>query len=324
MKKIYLLAATLPPLILFALLVGATQVDQAWATIFSFDFTSSALDSQIIWQIRAPRVIAAVLIGAILGIAGSLSQAATNNPLADPALLGTTAGAAAGVVIGIATNLISLNSLTAVVAATIGAMLATLLTFSLARSALQLIIMGITVSALLTALVGVAISLVERQDLRSITFWSLGSLALVVPSDLPTLLALVILIFVAARILAPQLDLLSLGDSAVRHIGRDPQRIRLLAFLTLSVAIAASVSTVGTIAFLALAAPHIARFMVGPRQRHLVVASAVIGSLILLISDTAARSIAPPQELPIGVLIAIFAAPLLILALKKGQMQWRS
>ncbi len=324
MKKIYLLAATLPPLILLALSLGATQVDQVWATILSFDFTSTALDSQIIWQIRAPRVIAAVLIGAILGIAGSLSQAATNNPLADPALLGTTAGAAAGVVIGIATNLISLNSLAAVVAATIGAMLATLLTFSLARSALQLIIMGVTVSALLTALVGIAISLVERQDLRSITFWSLGSLALIVPSDLLALLVVVILIFLAAHTLAPQLDLLSLGDSAVRHIGRDPQRIRLLAFLALSVAVAASVSTVGTIAFLALAAPHIARFMVGPRQRHLIVASAVIGSLILLISDTAARSIAPPQELPIGVLIAIFAAPLLILALKKGQMQWRS
>jgi iron complex transport system permease protein len=323
-KKIYLLAATLPPLILLALSLGATQVDQVWATILSFDFTSTALDSQIIWQIRAPRVIAAVLIGAILGIAGSLSQAATNNPLADPALLGTTAGAAAGVVIGIATNLISLNSLAAVVAATIGAMLATLLTFSLARSALQLIIMGVTVSALLTALVGIAISLVERQDLRSITFWSLGSLALIVPSDLLALLVVVILIFLAAHTLAPQLDLLSLGDSAVRHIGRDPQRIRLLAFLALSVAVAASVSTVGTIAFLALAAPHIARFMVGPRQRHLIVASAVIGSLILLISDTAARSIAPPQELPIGVLIAIFAAPLLILALKKGQMQWRS
>jgi len=323
-KKIYLLAATLPPLILLALSLGATQVDQVWATILSFDFTSTALDSQIIWQIRAPRVIAAGLIGAILGIAGSLSQAATNNPLADPALLGTTAGAAAGVVIGIATNLISLNSLAAVVAATIGAMLATLLTFSLARSALQLIIMGVTVSALLTALVGIAISLVERQDLRSITFWSLGSLALIVPSDLLALLVVVILIFLAAHTLAPQLDLLSLGDSAVRHIGRDPQRIRLLAFLALSVAVAASVSTVGTIAFLALAAPHIARFMVGPRQRHLIVASAVIGSLILLISDTAARSIAPPQELPIGVLIAIFAAPLLILALKKGQMQWRS
>jgi len=323
-KKIYLLAATLPPLILLALSLGATQVDQVWATILSFDFTSTALDSQIIWQIRAPRVIAAGLIGAILGIAGSLSQAATNNPLADPALLGTTAGAAAGVVIGIATNLISLNSLAAVVAATIGAMLATLLTFSLARSALQLIIMGVTVSALLTALVGIAISLVERQDLRSITFWSLGSLALIVPSDLLALLVVVILIFLAAHTLAPQLDLLSLGDSAVRHIGRDPQRIRLLAFLALSVAVAASVSTVGTIAFLALAAPHIARFIVGPRHRNLLIASAVIGSIILVLADTAARSIAPPQDLPIGVLIAIFAAPLLILALKKGQMQWRS
>jgi iron complex transport system permease protein len=322
-KRIYLLASSLPLLILLALSIGATQVDQVWSTIFAFDFTSSELENQIIWEIRAPRVIAAVIIGAILGIAGSLSQAATNNPLADPALLGTTAGAAAGVVIGIATNLISLNSIAAVVAAAIGAMLATLLTFSLSRSALQLIIMGISVSALLTAVVGIAISLIDRPDLRSITFWSLGSLALVGPSDLLTLSIVAIIIFILALVLAPQLDLLSLGDNSVRHIGRDPQRIRLLAFLALSVAIAASVSTVGTIAFLALAAPHIARFIVGPRQRKLLIASAVIGSLILLIADTAARSIAPPQELPIGVLIAIFAAPLLILALKRGQMQWR-
>jgi iron complex transport system permease protein len=97
----------------------------------------------------------------------------------------------------------------------------------------------------------------------------------------------------------------------------------LIAFLTLSVAIAASVSTVGTIAFLALAAPHIARFIVGPRHRTLLIAAAVIGAVILLLADTAARSIAPPQDLPIGILVAILAAPLLILTLKKGQMQWR-
>jgi iron complex transport system permease protein len=322
-KKIYLLASSLPLLTLLALSIGATEVDQVWATIFSFDFTSLDLENQIIWEIRAPRVLAAVIIGAILGIAGSLSQAATNNPLADPALLGTTAGAAAGVIIGIATNLVSLNSIAAVVAAAIGAMLATLLTFSLSRSALQLIIMGISVSALLTAVVGISISLLERPDLRSITFWSLGSLSLVGQSDLITLSIIAIIVFISALFLAPQLDLLSLGDNSVRHIGHNPQRIRLLAFLALSVAIAASVSTVGTIAFLALAAPHIARFIVGPRQRNLLVASAVIGALILLVADTAARSIAPPQELPISVLIAIFAAPLLILALKRGQMQWR-
>jgi iron complex transport system permease protein len=322
-KKIYVLASAIPLLLLIALAIGATEVNHVWSAIFAFDFNSESLDDQIIWQIRAPRVIAAILIGAILGIAGSLSQAATNNPLADPALLGTTAGAAAGVVIGVATNLVSLGSFSAVIAAAIGALAATLFTFWLARSALQLIIMGISISAILTALVGIAISLIDRSDLRSITFWSLGSLALIASSDLFILIAVAALALLVALKLSPQLDLLSLGDSAVRHIGRDPQRIRFIAFLTLSVAVAASVSTVGTIAFLALAAPHIARFIVGPRHRNLLIASAVIGSIILLLADTAARSIAPPQDLPIGILIALCAAPLLILALKKGAKQWR-
>lgn len=323
MKKIYILASGIPLLLLLALAIGVTEVNQVWSVIFAFDYKSESLDDQIIWQIRAPRVIAAILIGAILGIAGSLSQSATNNPLADPALLGTTAGAAAGVVIGVATNLVSLGSFTAVIAAAIGAMAATLFTFWLARSALQLIIMGISVSAILTAFIGIAISLIDRSDLRSISFWSLGSLALIAFSDLLTLIAVAVIVLLVALNLSSQLDLLSLGDSAVRHVGRDPQRIRLIAFLTLSLAVAASVSTVGTIAFLALAAPHIARFIVGPRHRNLLIAAAVIGSIILLLADTAARSIAPPQDLPIGILIALFAAPLLILALKKGAMQWR-
>lgn len=323
MKKIYILASGIPLLLPLALAIGVTEVNQVWSVIFAFDYKSESLDDQIIWQIRAPRVIAAILIGAILGIAGSLSQSATNNPLADPALLGTTAGAAAGVVIGVATNLVSLGSFTAVIAAAIGAMAATLFTFWLARSALQLIIMGISVSAILTAFIGIAISLIDRSDLRSISFWSLGSLALIAFSDLLTLIAVAVIVLLVALNQSSQLDLLSLGDSAVRHVGRDPQRIRLIAFLTLSLAIAASVSTVGTIAFLALAAPHIARFIVGPRHRNLLIAAAVIGSIILLLADTAARSIAPPQDLPIGILIALFAAPLLILALKKGAMQWR-
>jgi iron complex transport system permease protein len=132
-----------------------------------------------------------------------------------------------------------------------------------------------------------------------------------------------ITIFLSARVLSPQLDLLSLGDVQVRHSGREPQRIRLIAFLILSVAIATAVSQVGTIAFLALAAPHIARFLIGPSHRYLVGAAAVIGALMLLIADTAARSVAPPQDLPIGLLISLIGAPVLILALKRGGVQWR-
>lgn len=323
MKKIYLLAIAVLALAFVALSLGATSVSDVWASILNPNFGSSEISDQIIWQIRAPRIVGAVLLGAILAIAGVLAQGSTNNPLADPAFLGTTAGAALGVVIGVLTNAVNIASIGAIGWATCGALLSTLLTFWLARNAMQLIIIGIAVSATLTALVGIAITIADRSDVRSVTFWSLGSLSLLTWSNIALLVVVAIVVFASARILSPQLDLLSLGDSQVRHSGRSPQRIRLIAFLILSVAIATSVSQVGTISFLALAAPHIARFLIGPRHRYLVGAAALIGALILLIADTAARSIAPPQDLPIGLLISIIGAPVLILALKRGGVQWR-
>ena len=323
MRKIYVLAVVVVALAVVALSVGATSVDNVWAAILSPNFGSTELSDQIIWQIRAPRILGALLLGATLAIAGVLAQGSTNNPLADPAFLGTTAGAALGVVIGVLTNAVNIASIGSIAWATFGALLATLLTFWLARNALQLIIIGIAVSATLSAIVGIAITVADRSDVRSVMFWSLGSLSLLTWSNVVVLAVVAITIFLGARTLAPQLDLLSLGDAQVRHSGRDPQRIRLIAFVILSIAIATAVSQVGTIAFLALAAPHIARFLVGPSHRYLVGAAAVIGALILLIADTAARSIAPPQDLPIGLLISLIGAPVLILALKRGGVQWR-
>lgn len=323
MRKIYLLATAVGVLALVALSLGATSVNDVWAVILSPNFDSSELSDQIIWQIRAPRILGAVILGATLAIAGVLAQGSTNNPLADPAFLGTTAGAALGVVIGVLSNAVNIASIGSIGWATCGALLSTLLTFWLARNALQLIIIGIAVSATLSAIVGIAITVADRSDARSVTFWSLGSLALLTWSNVALLAVVAAAVFVSARILSPQLDLLSLGDSQVRHGGRDPQRIRLIAFLILSIAIATAVSQVGTISFLALAAPHIARFLVGPSHRHLVGAAAVIGALILLVADTAARSVAAPQDLPIGLLISLIGAPVLILALKRGGVQWR-
>jgi iron complex transport system permease protein len=323
MRKIYALVLVVIALALVALSVGATSVDSVWAQIFTPNFQSSDLSDQIIWQIRAPRILGAIILGIILAVAGVLAQGSTNNPLADPAFLGTTAGAALGVVIGVLTNAVNIASIGSIGWAACGALLSTLLTFWLARNALQLIIIGIAVSATLTAIVGIAITVADRSDVRSVTFWSFGSLSLLTWSSVAVIAVVALPVVVSARILAPQLDLLSLGDAAVRHSGRDPQRIRLIAFLIFSIAIATAVSQVGTISFLALAAPHIARFLVGPSHRHLVAAAAIIGALILLVADTAARSIAPPQDLPIGLLISLIGAPVLILALKRGGVQWR-
>jgi iron complex transport system permease protein len=323
MRKIYALALVVVALALVALSVGATSLDSVWAQIFTPNFQSSDVSDQIIWQIRAPRILGAIILGIILAVAGVLAQGSTNNPLADPAFLGTTAGAALGVVIGVLTNAVNIASIGSIGWAACGALLSTLLTFWLARNALQLIIIGIAVSATLTAIVGIAITVADRSDVRSVTFWSFGSLSLVTWSSVAVIAVVALPVLVSARVLAPQLDLLSLGDAAVRHSGRDPQRIRLIAFLIFSIAIATAVSQVGTISFLALAAPHIARFLVGPSHRHLVAAAAIIGALILLVADTAARSIAPPQDLPIGLLISLIGAPVLILALKRGGVQWR-
>jgi iron complex transport system permease protein len=323
MKKINALAVVVVALAIISLSLGATSVDSVWSHIFAPNFQSSNVADQIIWQIRAPRIVGAIILGMILAVAGVLAQGSTNNPLADPAFLGTTAGAALGVVIGVLTNAVNIASIGAIGWAAVGALLSTLLTFWLARNALQLIIIGIAVSATLTAIVGIAITVADRSDVRSVTFWSLGSLSLLTWASIIVLAVVALPILVSARILAPQLDLLSLGDASVRHSGRDPQRIRLGAFLILSIAIATAVSQVGTISFLALAAPHIARFLVGPSHRRLIAAAAIIGALILLVADTAARSIAPPQDLPIGLLISLIGAPILILALKRGGVQWR-
>lgn len=323
MKRYLPLLISLVAFSLFALSLGAADISQVWSYVLNPFHDVNSASHQIIWQIRAPRIGAAILVGLCLGIAGVLAQGSTNNPLADPAILGTSAGAAVGVLTGVIFNIVTIGSVGAVLFAAIGALLATLLTFSLARSALQLITIGIGVSAILTAIVGLALSIVSRPDARSVSFWSFGSLALVTPKTLLVLLPVAIICALLAWKLAPTIDLLSLGDESVRHMGFDPQKIRLRSFVVLATLVAVTVSTVGAIAFLALAAPHIARYLVGPQNRRLVYFSAVIGALILLIADTASRALVPPNELPIGLLTSLVGAPILILTLKKGGDIWR-
>ena len=324
MTKRYLLLILFIALFsLFALSLGAAQISDVWSYVINPFHDINSSSHQIIWEIRAPRIGAALLIGACLGIAGVLAQGSTNNPLADPAILGTSAGAALGVVIGVLFSVVTIGSIGAILFAAIGALLATLLTFSLARSALQLITIGIGVSAILTAVVGLGLSMISRPDARSVSFWSFGSLALVTPSTLVILLPVMCFASLLAWKIAPSIDLLSLGDESVRHMGFDPQKIRLRSFALLAVLIAATVSSVGSIAFLALAAPHIARFLIGPQNRKLVFYSGAIGALILLIADTASRALVPPNELPIGLLTSLLGAPILILTLKRGGDIWR-
>jgi iron complex transport system permease protein len=306
---------------LFALSIGSAELESPWK--FIFDRSLTGIGHDIIWDIRYPRVIAALLVGMALGVAGALSQSATNNPLADPSIIGTSAGASLGASLAVVLGFASIGTFGTTVAATIGALIASLATFALSRSALQLVIVGIATSALFTAFTGLMISMADKPEARSISFWSFGSLALANSHTLTLLVPLVIITSILGWYYSQQLDLLVLGDREVGHLGFNPQRMRLIAFILISVLIATAVSTVGSIAFIALAAPHITRYLIGPSNRPLMIGSAVIGAGLLLVADTAARAIAPPIELPIGLITSLIGAPILILILRKSGEVWR-
>ena len=312
-------------MVAISLSVGAAQIDGLVSALFNPGANTSA--AEILWQIRIPRMITALIVGAALGVAGTLAQGATNNPLAEPAILGTSAGAALAVVIGVMANVVVIGSIAAMVIAAIGALLATLLTLRFATldrsvSPLNLVIIGLAFSATISAIVGILTTAISRSDARSISFWSFGSLALTNSSDLLPLLIFTVTGIVIALWIAPRLDLLSLGDATAKHLGIDPRKVRRIALIALAILIGAAVSTVGTISFLGLAAPHIARLVGGPKHRPLIVQSALLGATILLIADTLARTIAAPNELNVGLFTALIGAPILALLVRNRQSSW--
>jgi iron complex transport system permease protein len=322
MKK-WLPALLLAAAFITSLYVGATQIDDFWSALINPG------SNEILWQIRFPRVTAAVIVGAALGVAGLLAQGACNNAVAEPAILGTAAGASFGAVLAISSGLVEVGTIGAIACGTIGALLTTSLTFKLAAirgalSSFALIIVGIAVSAIFTSFVGIASAMVSRADARSISFWSFGSLALVTPDNLIGIAVTTVIGIAIAWIIAPALDRLSLGDATAFHLGVNVARIRLVALIALSILAGGAVSTVGSIAFIGLAAPHIARFIFGPSHRTLVMHSAIIGGLIVVVADTLSRTIAQPNELPIGLATALLGAPVLIALVAFKNNIWRT
>ena len=306
---------------LFSLSVGSAPIHSPWHYILHPGLSGN--EHQIIWSIRFPRILSALLVGFGLGVAGALAQSATNNPLADPSIIGTSSGASLGAVFAVITGIATIGSPIVSLFAIGGALLATVIAFALSKSALQLVIVGIAVSAVISAISGLLISTSSNSGARSISFWSLGSLALANTDTVAILAPVILVTSVFGWWMSQQMDLLVLGDREVRHLGFSARTIRFQGFIVISILVATSVSVVGSIAFLALAAPHITRFLIGPTNRPLVIGSAVIGAGLLLLADTAARTIAPPYELPIGLITSLIGAPILIVMLRKNSQVWR-
>lgn len=274
----------------------------------------AALDLQerLVSDVRAPRAGLAALVGAVLAIVGTVLQALVRNPLADPAILGGTAGAGLGAVCVLVLG--ASGGVTLSVGAFAGSAFGFGLTFLLAvrgggLSPLRLVLSGIAVSFLLGAVTNLVVLRGDDRRLRSALFWQLGSVAqarwadLLLPAVALTLGALLLV----AR--ARRLDLLSFGDLTAQALGVSPGRLRAELFVLTSVLTGICVALAGGVGFVALVVPHAVRLLVGPSHRRVVPLSALVGAGFLVWADTAARVLAEPADLPLGVVTALVGAP---------------
>ncbi|MFE9583832.1 FecCD family ABC transporter permease [Streptomyces microflavus] len=276
----------------------------------------------VLWNVRLPRVVLALLVGASLGCAGALMQGVFGNPLAEPGVIGISAGAAVGAVASIALGLTFFGNWTITVFAFVAGLATVLLVYTLSRSGgrtevVTLILTGIAVNAFAGALIGLFIFFADNAQITQITFWQLGSLS---QATWPKVLA-VLPCAVAGLLIAPfyarKLDLLALGERPARHLGVDVERLRILLVLVVALLTAAAVAVAGIISFVGLLVPHLLRMANGPGHRFLIPGSALGGALVLVAGDLAARTVAAPAELPLGVLTALFGSPFFFWLLRR-------
>ncbi len=281
--------------------------------------------NEVVWNIRAPRIVLALIVGAGLAAAGVMLQGSLRNPLADPALIGVSAAAALGCVAGAALG-VPFGTVGAAVAATIGAALAMTLVVSVSTrdgrpEVVSLLLAGVAVSAFAAALVAILVATSPDAGVRSLVFWTTGSLSLATWPGVLTVSPFVLLGLALAATTPRALDVLALGDRDATAVGIDVRSVRIRAQAAVVLLIAAGVAVVGVIAFIGLVIPHAVRLLIGPRTAPLLVMSTLFGAALLLLADTVARTVANPIEIPVGAVTALIGAPVFFLLLWRTRRQ---
>lgn len=325
-----LLAAT----IVFSLASGASDASASavFLDLIGWSDAVTARDRIIIYDIRLPRVLLGALVGAALAVSGAVMQGLFRNPLADPGLVGVSSGAALGAVSVIVlgstllaplTNLFGTLSLPLL--AFLGGLVTTLILYRVATrqgrtSVATMLLAGIALAALAMALTGILIFMADDRQLRDLTFWQLGSLAGATWPKVVAVGPIVALALAATPFMARGLNALALGEATANHLGIPVQRLKYAAILAVSAAVGASVAVSGGIGFVGIVVPHLLRLAIGPDNRYLLPASALLGATLLLVADAISRTIVAPAELPIGIVTALAGAPffLWILLRKRG------
>jgi iron complex transport system permease protein len=325
-RLIILLALLLPPVVLAALAFGSVPValaDTLAALAGQADGERAAI---IVNQIRLPRVVLAGIIGAVLGCSGAAMQGIFRNPLADPSLIGVTAGAALGASLVIAlggTWIEGLAGLTLVsLGAFAGGMSAVLLVYRLASSpdgtsVATMLLAGIAITALAGAMGNVLELFSSNESLRRISLWRMGGLdgADAQRSAVAAVVAAPVLLLLPR--FATALNALLLGESEARYLGINVELTKMAIVALVAIGVGASVALAGTIAFVGLIVPHMVRLLIGPDHRYLLAASALAGALLLITADTLARTLLAPTELPVGIVTAGIGVPFFISLLRR-------
>lgn len=331
-----LLGLSLFMLSLFALSHGA--LDIAYSDLFKvLSPFNKVQDSQlniiqyVVWDIRLPRLITALIVGMGLSAAGVCTQALFKNPLADPALIGVSNGAAVGAVCVIVfasaiTTYIPL-AIALPIAAFLAGLTATYIVVSISTShghsdTALLLLAGIAINAIAAAIIGLLSYVADDNQLRDLTFWSMGSVAKAQWLELFVAGPLIIISCLLLCRYRTALNSLLLGENVAAHMGHDVKKIKRLIIILSTIIVATSVSIAGVIFFVGLVVPHLIRLSCGPDHKHLLPLSMLLGSTIVLLADTFARTLIAPAELPIGLLMSLIGGPFFIVLLlqqrKKG------
>jgi iron complex transport system permease protein len=299
------------PLHRLAAAAGFTQADPA----------TLARDTLVLGSIRLPRIAVAMIVGALLAASGTILQGLFRNPLADPALVGVSSGAA----LAAAATIVAGDRLLAhydvvlpipvlPVAAFLGALLTTSILYRIAtssgRTSIAVFLLGgLAIAALANAGTGLLVFAADDRQLRDITFWMLGSLAGSTWAKVGAILPALALVGLATPLISRGLDLLVLGEAEAFHSGIAVERLKRVCIVLVAAATGAAVSVSGVIGFVGIIVPHLLRLVVGPGHRLLLPAAMLLGAGLMVAADTLARMLVAPAELPIGIVTAIIGAP---------------
>ena len=319
--KVFILCVILCISLVTALQFGAKfialdQIISALVSMIDANTTASMTDT-IITDIRLPRLIYSVLTGIGLSLVGLLMQTVTRNALADPYVLGVSSGASTGAVFAIIMGgLPFLGQYNTPIFAALGAALSiilVLLCVGKSNSPVKLILIGMGMTGVFSALTMMIIYGAKHEaQVRSAMFWLLGSFAGIQWSDLPLTAIIITLFMLYIYTFNQDLDVLLLGNHEAAQMGLSVKQLQLSIVVISSIVIATLVSKVGVVGFIGLIIPHLARIIGGPKHKHTLLFSALIGSIVMIWSDVLSRALYSPEEIPIGVLTSLLGAPLFI------------